>query len=259
MKKRLFILISLGIISILLIGACTPVQDTVQEEEPAPVENQETTSEGITDGGSLQETLGDCYNPFNPVIEGRTWTYRLQTSDSTEEYSISYGNVSDSSFTSTMSFPDVSFSIQWSCSPEGLLSSDFASLNINHLENIEIETIDVTGIVFPKAENWQVGYSWDLAFNVNITLSIEGNTVESQGTIAMANTIGAIEPVSVPAGDFNEAYRVDVSGSFSLSVFGINTEIPITYSNWYVKDVGMVKSSSTDSELSYNTELILFE
>jgi hypothetical protein len=252
MKNRRFLLISVGVISILLMGACAPVAEPeapVEEVIEAPVESPPMNA----------EVLGDCYNPFNPVIEGRTWTYRIQTSDSTDEYSISYGNVTESSFTSTMAFPDVTSTIQWSCSPEGLLSSDFGSLNITQLENVEIETIDVSGVVFPNAENWRVGYSWDLAFNVNITLSIEGNSLESQGTIAMANTIGAIEPVSVPAGDYSEAYRVDVSGTYTISVFGVNTEIPITYSNWFVKDVGMVKSSSADPEFGYTTELIMFE
>lgn len=241
-----------GLLIIFAFAACTPAAEPeapVDEVMEAPVESPPMNA----------ETLGDCYNPFNPVIEGRTWTYRIQTSDSTDEYSISYGNVSESSFTSIMTFPDVSTSIQWSCSPEGLLSSDFASMNIAQLDNIEIETVDVSGVVFPNAENWQVGYSWDTAFNVNITVSYEGNSFESQGTIAMANTIGAIEPVSVPAGDYGEAYRVDVSGSYTMSAFGVNTEIPITYSNWFVENVGMVKSSSADPEFGYTTELILFE
>jgi len=250
-KNRKFLILT-GILMIFAFAACAPAA-----EPEAPVDEViEATDESPPVN---TEVLGDCYNPFNPVIEGRTWTYRIQTSDSTDEYSITYGDVSDSSFTSTLTFPDVSSAIQWTCSPEGLLSSDFASLNITQLDNVEIETIDVSGVIFPKAENWQVGYSWDTAFDVNISVSIEGNTIESQGTITMSNTIGAIEPVSVPAGNYNEAYRVDTSGNFIMSVFGVSTEIPIIYSNWYVENVGMVKSSSVDQEFGYITELISFE
>jgi hypothetical protein len=250
-KKQKTLMIT-GLLLTLALAACAP-----PTEPDAPLEAATETpvkSTPLDPAG-----LGDCYNPFNPVIEGRTWTYRMQTSDSTDEYTISFVNVSESSFTSTMTFPEVSSSIQWSCSPEGLISSDFGSLNIPQLENVEIETVEVTGVVFPIAENWQVGYSWDTAFNVNITLSIEGNTFEGQGTIAMANTISAIESVSVPAGDYSEAYRVDVSGSFTVSALGVNTQIPITYSSWYVENVGMVKSSSADSDFGYTTELLSFE
>jgi hypothetical protein len=249
-NRKLFFIT--GMLMIFAFAACSPVA-----EPEAPVD--EVIEPTVENPPVNTEVLGDCYNPFNPVIENRTWTYRIQTSDSTDEYSITYGNVSESSFTSTMNFPDVSSTIQWSCSPEGLLSSDFASLNITQLENVEIETIDVTGVIFPKSENWQVGFSWETAFNLNITVSIEGNVLESQGTFAITNTIGAIEPVSVPAGDYSEAYRVDSSGNFVMSVFGVNTEIPINYSNWFVEDVGMVKSSSADPELGYTTELISFE
>lgn len=241
-----------GLLLISVLAACAP-----PAEPAAPLETEEETPE-VTPSMS-SERLGDCYNPFNPVIEGRTWTYRIQTSDSSDDYSITYGNVTESAFTSTVNFPDASSSIQWSCSPDGLLSSDFGSLNITQLENVEIETIDVTGVVFPKAENWQIGYSWDIVFNVNIKVSIEGNIIEGQGQIALTNTVTSIEPVSVPAGDYSEAYRVDASGKFVISAFGASTELPLIYSNWYVRDVGMVKSSSADPDIGYTTELIQFE
>ncbi len=248
-KTQVHIVAYTGILIVFALAACTPAASPA-----APTVSNTATPESSPT--SLAQNLGDCFNPFNPVSEGRTLTYRIQSSAPTEEFSIAYQNVTTSSFDSVLKFPDVSSTIQWSCSPDGLISSDFASLNMAQIPNVNIQTVDVSGVVFPTAEKWQVGYTWDLTFNVDVTADVSGDSIQGSGEIAISNTIAAIEPVSVPAGDYSEAYRVDASGSLKLDTLGVNTSIPVTYSSWYVKDVGMVKSSSDSSDTSYTIELI---
>lgn len=249
-KNKLLLLAGLSVM--LALAACAP--------KPQPEQPTQAPSNQPTDNPpENSQMVGDCYNPFNPVVAGRTWTYQTQTAESTDTYTISYEDVGDSSFTSVMEFDEVASRIEWTCSPAGLLSSDFAALNFAQIENMEIETIDVTGVIFPPADKWAPGYSWDLASNVNIKATFEGNTFSGQGNIALTNTIVGAEAISVPAGDYPEAYRVDVTGTVEFSAFGFGTEIPVTYSSWYVKDIGMVKSASTEAQFEFTTELLSLE
>lgn len=247
-STRLFII---GLATILFIAACSP-----KPQPDTPAEDISSQPEDSVPGAAA---LGDCYNPFNPVTEGKTWTYSIQTGDTTEIYRSSYKDVTNTSFISVHDFPDVSTSIEWSCSPDGLLSSDLASMNITQIDNVNFDTVEVVGVIFPPEELWQIGYIWDVVFKVKISITIEDTTLEGEGEIALKNSIAAIEPVSVPAGSYPEAYRVDASGNFKFITLGVETNIPTTYSTWYVKNVGMVKSSSKDQEFAYLTELVEFE
>jgi hypothetical protein len=248
-KSRIRKLLPMGILFLLALASCAPAASP-QSTSPENTSTSEVSATPITQNPSA------CTNPFNPVIEGRTLTYRIESSEPTQEFSITFQNVTSSSFDTVTQFPDVSSTIQWTCNSEGLLSSDFASLNIAQIPNINIETLDVSGVAFPPADKWDVGYAWDLVFNVKVTANIGGNTIEGTGEIALSNQIAAIEAVSVPAGDYPESYRVDSTGNFKFGALGVDTNIPITYSSWYVKDVGMVKSGSDSAEVGYTTELV---
>ena len=77
--------------------------------------------------------------------------------------------------------------------------------------------------------------------------------------MTVTNTIAAIEPVTVPSGTYSNAYQVDISGEMVMNIMETESTIPLTYSTWYVKDVGMVKSASADPTLAYSMELASLE
>jgi hypothetical protein len=76
-------------------------------------------------------------------------------------------------------------------------------------------------------------------------------TTTSDATVMQENTIAAIEAVTVPAGSYEEAVRIDSSLTIEViaDVGGVSSP-PVsntfTISAWYVRDVGLVKQTSDD-------------
>ena len=172
---------------------------------------------------------------------------------------ISYKDVTSSSFTSIQKFPDISTEVQWTCSPDGLLSSQFANMSIAQIPDIQFETLEVKGVVVPKEEKWQIGYSWNTEYLIKVKFTSGDTSFEGEGNLVVVNSIAAIEPVTVAAGTYSDAFRVDATGNFKMSIMGVENTLPIMFSNWYVKDIGMVKSASADPTLTYSMELTALE
>jgi len=254
-SKNIFRIWTITAILVLITAACSPKP---APDVPADLP-QDSPAEQPAENPFSPAGLGDCYNPFNPVIEGKVWSYSIQSGNITNTQESSYKDISSSSFTSVQKFPDITTEISWICSPDGLLSSEYASMSITQVQNMDFDTVEVSGVIFPHEDRWQVGYSWDVVFNVKITITIDDTVFEGEGEISQTNTIASIESVSVPAGSYPEAYRVDIAGNFKMETLGVESNIPTSYSTWYVKNVGMVKSSSDDPGFSYITELISWE
>lgn len=253
-RKNLKITIT-AVFAILLLAACGPKPEQDQGiEQPQSIPTGHSTENPFN-----PVNLGDCYNPFNPVMEGKVWNYTIQTGDTSNTFQTSYKDVTQSSFTSVQKFPEVTTEIGWSCNSEGLLSSQYANLSLPQMQDVDIKTVEVTGVVFPPVDKWQTGYSWVMAYKVMLSITIEENSFEGEGEISLTNTITSIEPVTVPAGSFPEAYRVDAVGEFKVSALGVETSIPTSYSSWYVRNVGMVKSGSDDPTAPYSMELVSSE
>jgi hypothetical protein len=251
-KKRLFLISIFGLILLTSCGTNTVANTPGNSPTEMPV--IQPTADPFS-----AEKLGNCYNPFNPVIEGKIWKYSMTSGTSTSTMDISYKNVTPDSFTTVQQFSNMSTELGWTCSSDGLISSQFSNLSIAQIPNLQIQTVEVKGIVFPKEANWQAGYSWDTGYTIKVSFGTGQNVYEGQGVITLKNTISSIESITVPAGRFDNAFRVDISGTFVMAVHGSENTVPLNYSNWFVKNVGMVKSSSTDPNLPYSIELVSYQ
>jgi hypothetical protein len=168
---------------------------------------------------------------------------------------IFYKDVTSASFTSVQQFPDIRTEVQWTCGPEGLLSSQFANMSIAQVPDLRFETVEVKGVLVPTADKWQVGYSWDTEYEIKVSFTSGETVFEGQGNMKVLNKIATNETVTVSAGVYNDAFKVDVAGNMVMNIMGTESTIPITYSTWYVKDIGMVKSISADPNMTYTIEL----
>jgi hypothetical protein len=106
-----------------------------------------------------------------------------------------------------------------------------------------------------------IGYHWTANYQMAGEMNIEGITSTTEVHVKIDNTIGAIEEVTVPAGTFSEAYRVDSIGEIEMVLAMGETVTPLTgsqfaYSTWYVEGIGMVKSSDDFSGLQADVALI---
>ncbi len=277
MKTNKLILISLTFLLISTLAACGPA-----ESVPAPAEGGAPAAEAPADtpvpteepksAGVVSEASGACDNPFYPLRSDTVWTYQIVQpgEDPQGSFTLQYSNISADTFDAQMSLRDAETdeifqaTSTWYCSGEGLLASDFATMNFASNIGVKVETLDYSGISLLPADQWEVGASWDTSYQVNVSFSVEGMDINSGSDVTLTNTISAVEEISVTAGTYPEAYRVDTSGSMNLNMEGDMDfsmgDFPVEYTTWYVRDVGMVKqvTSGPDADGTY-TELVSVE
>ena len=258
-NNKLFPIFALLVITGLLIAACSP-NTAPEQSAPPPVEEvMEEPTEEVTENPFNPTALGSCYNPFNPVMEGKVWKYTMVTGDDTSTMDISYKDVTSSSFTSVQQFPDLNTEVQWTCGPDGLLSSQFANMSIAQVPDLKFETVEVKGVLVPTEDKWQVGYSWNTEYVIKVSFTSGETAFEGQGNLTVSNKIASAETITVPAGSYDDAFKVDVTGNMVMNIMGTESTLPLTYSTWYVKNIGMVKSASADPTLAYTIELASLE
>jgi hypothetical protein len=231
--------------------------ETMNESEPAPDVSEEPSADSDM-AEEEQPVSGVCFNAFYPIMEGKVWTYKSDAGDTTDTYQQTFRNVSSDGFTVVTMFDGNSVEVSWECTGDGLISSEFLTFSFMPDANFDLSTNDFSGIWIPDAEDWVVGKEWESAYSVDLVSEMEGMSFETGMTLQLTNTITAIEPVSVEAGEYAEAYRVDTAGTMYIEDLG--TQSPIEYTSWFVRDVGMVRSAVLSAEGfaagAYETELI---
>ena len=236
---------------------------TEATEAPAMAET-EASSIG---GDSLQPDIqSKCYNPFFPIVEGASWTYQFDTG---EIYTNTVSNVTDEAFTFTQAFNDndLVLTADWYCSDDGILQGNFAQVDLLNQfgtdggPEMTFETVKWEGQTLPMADLMQVGYEWTAVYNLTGDINLEGLETTADATVTIHYKVGAIEKVTVPAGTFSQAYRVDNSGDIEMSMAMNGATVPFNAinfnsSSWYVEGVGLVKTTDEFSGFSSGMELI---
>ncbi len=277
MKTTKVILICLSILLLSLLSACGPTESASSPGEggaPAaesPADTAVPTAEPPS-AAVVSEASGACNNPFYPLRSDTVWTYQILRPGEAPQgsFTLSYDNITGETFDALMSLRDAETdevfqaTSTWYCTGDGILDSDFATLNFAPNLNLRVETLNYDGISLLPGDQWEVGKSWDTSYQVNVTFSVEGMDITSAMDVQITSTISAIEGVSVTAASYPEAYRVDTTGSMTVNMEGDMDfsmgNIPVEYSTWYVRDVGMVKqvTSGPDADDTF-TELVSIE
>jgi len=200
---------------------------------------------------------GACYNSYFPVLPDITWHYRTETAGlpATDQYQ-TYEEITEESFIArqeivgeTTIFTEVS----WYCSDEGLLTSAFAQVTLPIMPaEFDFETIEFSGVSIPPAEDWVVGHTWSGSWQMKGTGEIPNvGTTTSEIDVVQENRVAAVEAVSVPAGSYENAVRIDSTTTLEVVSTVAGTSSPVvtetfTMSGWYVEGVGLVKQVSDD-------------
>jgi hypothetical protein len=136
------------------------------------------------------------------------------------------------------------------------------SISVPELPGIEYESVDLSGITFPPDDQWQIGLTWTSVYTITGQMTLEGvGRVTSHIYATIENEITAQEEISVPAGNYADAMRVDSYGTLVVEsrvgeIALPPTETTFGHTNWFVKDVGMVKSASNEPDITYTSELV---
>ena len=230
----------------------------------------EPTNEPTTESSEVTLPEGLCANPYFPVVEGAKYTYQSESASlgpSTSAFVFS--NVTPSSFDMDLIVDDDSFiTYTWQCFEDGLLSP---SAQFNNGLDMTVELVESSGITFPTSGNIKVGETWTTHYVLNATMPDSGaGAMNIDETMDLVNEIVAIEPVSTPYGDFDDAVKVQTTGTINMISSMGDTELPAMIINmssntWYVKDVGRVRSEemtdlfAADDSEPFVSELISIE
>lgn len=249
--------------------ATTPIQPTnTSPAQPTTEPTSETSQNSETQPTAtvFAESDSACYHPFFPIVEGASWTY---DDDFDSGYTITVEETAQDTFmmTQEMENEDTIFTAEWYCSEDGLLRGTFGQMDIlsqatgEESPEFAFETMEWEGETLPAPELMEPGYTWTSEYRLQAELNIEGFSGTAEVEVSIDHEIAAIEEVTVPAGTFPEAYRVDSAGEIEFAMFLGETSSPINgidfnFRTWYVEGLGMVKSADEFSEFSSTTELI---
>jgi hypothetical protein len=206
------------------------------------------------------QATGACKNAYYPVRSDTAWHYQSQAGDaSPTEFTLTYSHVQTDSFISQQTFPDVTTESLWQCNDAGLIPGDITSFMFIPIAGFEFETLDYSGVYLPPADEWTIGATWNTTYTVKATTKVLGVSIASNADVRVHNRIAAAEQVSVPAGTYPSAMRIDSTATAVLHAAGSDMKADVTFSHWYVKDVGLVKAESDDSTTAFLMELVSIE
>ncbi|MBS1798126.1 MAG: hypothetical protein JSS81_30210 [Acidobacteria bacterium] len=204
-----------------------------------------------------------AYYPVGPTVERKYHIKYAKNFLPEQDYTERYENFADNKFVAKTDFKDVSTTINWTCTPDGLLATQYGnSIDIKSGGGSKIETVNSRGVSFPVDARWKVGEKWTTGYDIRETL-IDKNgkqTGTGEGKVEQQAEIVGEEEVTVPAGKF-QTMKVRIVTRLDLTVkvggMSVPTKTEVETTAWLAKDVGMVKSASEMAGLtSAVTELV---
>ncbi len=261
---RISKLITVAPIALLLVisAACAPAPTATQSPNP---------SASAPTATNTPNPAGLCANSLIPVKTGATWNYANDAGTSNAgTFSATITAVRPDGFTVATKFDDSSsIDQQWSCTSDGLVAESLgAGQNALSMSaagiNAKLNTATPTGITLPP--NVQTGDKWPYALQLTGSVSQGNLNADLSGSISTDMQAVGTESVTVPAGTFDNAVKVQATTTIKAQAgFGaisipINSVLNTTF--WFAPGVGWVKSSTTGelvgTALSTTTELQSF-
>ena len=245
---------------VFFIAACSapPISPTnPQSTATAPITATETAvlPTATVQGDMPAAGQGLCTNVYYPVRQGATWTYK-STGGPAGEYSLTdtITSVREDGFTLSTQIGDISRSLEWNCTPEGLTALQLggapaAMLNSQGIQ-MNLNVSNVTGATFPSQIN--PGDQWQQTMDVQGNVTMMNEQAEATGNALMNFSAIGNESVTVPAGTF-EALKVQVDVTLNINATYQAITLPVsftgTYTYWFVPNVGWVKASGNGNVL----------
>lgn len=234
MKPRILLVVVFLIFTTVLLAACN-----LPAKQASP---SQTTVASISALGT-PSPVRLCDNQFFPNAKGDNWEYsgtNTAIGDYTRIDSIT--SSSDESFTLETKVSGLTYSVNYTCTPEGLVAEDpvqqYAGAILNSPEKpVNIKLGTVSGITLPHKIN--PGDTWQQS------AEFEASSQETNlnGRLVFDYTAVGYENVTAASGTYN-ALRVDAT--IRIQVTGLRIQAgTYTTSIWMAPGVGIVKSQGT--------------
>jgi len=234
---------SAAVLAFLMLAACASAQ--------SPTSTAPTGPETGASGASGAEPAASCDNAYFPVVEGASWSYRVESQGGPgSRYEDTVTSVDEEGFVITTRFPGLEKESRWSCTAGGLVSLSFGggpSVSLTTLgSETSFDTQDVAGVTIPSAV--EPGDTWRQTFRIHGEGFISDEiTATTDGTVRIAFEAIGVEDVSVPAGSFS-TLRIDMHVRLAFEIDMGSGSVPfnstVEGSSWFAEDFGMVMATS---------------
>ena len=237
-------------------AACSPVVPTPTPVPPTPTPTVTPNPAGL------------CANTLIPVKEGASWTYNNNVGTSNlEQFTATITEVRPDGFSVAVSSAgNPTVNQDWTCKPDGLVASDFnpgqgfMGLNVAGIQ-ANLSSANATGVIVPA--NVQQGAQWPFGIDMAGSLSQGNLSADLKGNIASSMQAVGTESVTVPAGTFNNAVKVQGTSTVTVNASYQGINLPFTSTAnltlWFAPGVGWIKSTVSGNLLgtafSATTEL----
>jgi hypothetical protein len=208
------------------------------EDQGLEGDDEEDTNEKSSSGYT-----GPCGNPYYPVTEGISHTYKSSSGTITSTIT----SVHEAGFTVTHNIGGSTQMHEWECLPEGLvdLSNPIGDeLKVMGEGMTFTGTGSATGVTIPASIS--AGDSWSQTYKG--TLDVQEYDGALDFTVTINYSAAGEEEITVSAGTFN-ALKVDstIESGFILKTQGISMPLysyNATGTTWFVENIGQVKSTT---------------
>ena len=220
--------------------------DDKKEVEKGSESGEDTELKGDDDTESYSGYTmisGPCGNPYYPVAEGISHTYKSSSGTITSTIT----SVNDSGFTVTHNIAGSTQMHEWECLPEGLVD---LSNPIGDELKVMGDGITITGkgsatgVTIPASIS--AGDTWSQTYKG--TLDVQEYDGGLDFTVTINYSAVGEEEITVSAGTF-KAIKVNstIESDFTLKTQGISMPLysyNATCTTWFVENVGPVKSNT---------------
>jgi hypothetical protein len=185
-----------------------------------------------TQGGPGQTA---CDHPYFPMRPGSTWTFSGDQGNLTWTVTDVTGDQTDATATMQWAVQQVTGTYHWHCTPNGIDSYDFGSVNTGTGGAVEFKLINHTGVWLLPAAQLTQGAQWDSTYSLQAT----AGGVSFTDDVVEHFTAGGTESITA-AGETHDALRIDTTSSFTISG-AVSNSVNVTSSYWLVRGIGPVQ------------------
>ena len=228
--------------------------------------NSKGETAGVNTGKDAPVICQNAYYPIGANIERKYHIDYQKAPVPDQDYTERYVDFNADGFVAKTEFKEVSTTINWRCTADGLLATQYGnSIDMKSGSSAKIDTINSKGVSFPVESRWNSGEKWSSEYDIKETLkNPTGSTIGGgDGTVSQASEVVGSEEVKVAAGTF-QTIKVKNQTTLNLTVkvggMSVPTKTVVETTAWFAKDVGMVKSETNMGGLGgATTELLSFK
>jgi len=198
-----------------------------------------------------------CDHPYLPLRPGATWTYA--SSEGQEVWTVASvaGDRQNAVAVVNITLNDTTITYNWNCSIEGIRFFQSVGISTPELSQ-ELTISDESGVALLGADRLIPGASWNYAYTMTISSTVNGANFAFNNSISSNNTAGDIQTLDT---SFGTVDVVTINGSDTATIS--SDLIPSTTSTsthvWqFGKGIGLIKFEGTYEGGSNSSELVSY-